>query len=82
MQSSSKAIDIMHKQIKNITVILLELLTQSLDPETAQRSKQTLLNHSVSIANWIHKFDPKDVNILDGTESQSFKLSPPCIMNK
>ena len=36
VESGLKAVDIMHKQIKNIVVILLELLTQFLEPDTSK----------------------------------------------
>lgn len=66
MATNFKAIDIMHNQIKNISVTLLELITQLVNlesnvPDTENGiiiKKSQLLSNFKTIAKWIHRFNP------------------------
>ena len=62
VETGLKAVDIMHKQIKNVTVILLELLTQFLEPDT---SKKSILNFIFLMLNTLklYYFSTKQINI-------------------
>jgi hypothetical protein len=67
-QESMKAIDVLHKQIKHICVIMIEFLRQEVSKYTmsndSEHSKQkkamTVLHQTLSIAKWINKFNPEN----------------------
>lgn len=73
VETTMKAIDIIHSQIKNMVVILIENLNINIDQlnnvnesEKSKLHKQTyLLNQAKLIAKWIALFDPSNINTID-----------------
>ena len=71
--ANMKAIDIMHKQIKHLSVIMVEILRFETEKynkhsKTLNQSKnhsEWLLNQWMSIAKWINKFNPENINTYD-----------------
>lgn len=82
MATNFKAIDIMHNQIKNISVTLLELITQLVNlesnvPDTENGiiiKKSQLLSNFKTIAKWIHRFNPTLWNIFDEWNGSDINL--------
>jgi len=66
-QANMHAIDILHKQLKHLCVIIIEILRQEVSKYTSNGdtilSKQnkllTTMYQSISIAKWINQFDPE-----------------------
>jgi hypothetical protein len=67
-EDSMRAIDVLHKQIKHLCVILVEIMRQEVARFTtgggADASKQkntalATLKQTLSIAKWINKFNPE-----------------------
>lgn len=64
------AIDIMHRQIAHLSVLMLELsrlqLNEKNETKTAIRQKRMyMLDQIVNVVNWVQKFDPQNVNLPD-----------------
>ena len=65
-----KSVDSVHKQIKHLVVILVEIMRLSVtaQSETKQsklNKKMYLLQQSISIGQWINEFDPENINTND-----------------
>ena len=65
-ETSMNAVETLHKQNKNIIMLILELIMHLIDSEigyesdkTKTEQKQKILSYSVTISNWINHFDPK-----------------------
>lgn len=63
-----RAIDIMHRMMNHMSILLLEVQKQQINEtnETAvqQKSKRMFaMEQIVNVVNWIHGFDPQNVNI-------------------
>jgi hypothetical protein len=71
--SNMKAIDILHKQIKHLSVILVEILRKeamefSKAPDLEQTIKKNMfsvLQQGLHVAKWINKFNPENINTDD-----------------
>ncbi|CAI2383375.1 unnamed protein product [Moneuplotes crassus] len=71
--TSMKAIDILHKQIKHLSVILVEILRKDslkmLKPKDSENISKNntfeILNQLLSISKWINGFDPENINTTD-----------------
>lgn len=67
-QETMKSIDVLHKQIKHICVIMIEFLrqevskyTKSNDSDQCKHKKaMTVLHQTLSIAKWINNFNPEN----------------------
>ena len=69
-EMTMKSVDIVHKQIKHLVVILVEIMRLSVtaQSETKQsklNKKMYLLQQSISIGQWINEFDPENINTND-----------------
>jgi hypothetical protein len=68
-----QANDILHKQIKHLSVILIEVLRHEIEKYTKSKESeivhkhrcQTIMHQLLSIANWINKFNPEIINSSD-----------------
>ena len=63
--------DILHKQIRHLTIMMIELLKNNLDRNTIkvpdqeyinEKKSKILFRQGLSIAKWINKFCPEDIN--------------------
>ena len=62
-----KSIDIMHRQVTHMSVLIIEILRQGIvtktESETTKQQRQKfLLQQGCSVARWIAEFDPQNVN--------------------
>jgi hypothetical protein len=68
--TAMKATDILHKQLKHIIVILIEILRRDLSnfthpKNTSKKDLTIMLDQTMSIARWINSFDPENINTID-----------------
>ena len=65
--ANMKATDIIHKQIKHITAILLEVLNSFRTPSAKNNENQfqILYSQGLNLLKWIFNFDPENINTLD-----------------
>ena len=66
-EMTMKGLDILHKQITHIIVLMIEqskiALSTSLETEKQkQQKKHFILKSAVHVCQWINKFDPQNVN--------------------
>lgn len=62
-----KALDIIHKQIAHISVVIIELIkgliSDKNETEVARQKKRNfLLNTAVKVCQWVNNFDPQNIN--------------------
>lgn len=68
-----KATDILHKQLKHVLVLLIEVFRKDLlkfeqnkkPKNSGKRDAQIILNQAVYIAKWINSFNPENINTAD-----------------
>ena len=73
IDTNMKATDILHKQIKHLSVMIVEILRnetakyeQNQDSEQAKRNKYTMMLYQwLNIAQWIQRFNPENLNTND-----------------
>ena len=78
METNMNAVETLHKQIQNVLVIILEILTNTLDEDqnnldsekTRLEKRQQILTYAMSIARWVHKFNPKITTNFDMTYNE------------
>ena len=69
-EQQMRALDIMHRQMTHLSVLLLEVQKQMLNEQnetTAQLKSRRMftLEQMVNVTNWIHDFNPQNVNFMD-----------------
>ena len=62
-----KAIDILHRQLSHVIILLLETTKQLInDQNETQASKRTkrmfIMEQIINVSNWIQDFDPQNIN--------------------
>ena len=63
-----RLIEILHKQLKQVMVLITNKLKQSCEPPTnetphaKQKRKQDLLNNAILVQQWVTNFDSKNIN--------------------
>jgi len=71
-ENNMKAIDVIHKQIRHLIVMLMEnfrvqVETENLTTQTKINRMNIVLQQSLLLAKWITKFDPENINSYDLT---------------
>lgn len=71
-ETNMKAIDIIHKQIRHLIIMLMENFrvqvdTQHSNPQTRINRMNVVLQQSLLLAKWITKFNPENINSYDLT---------------
>ena len=69
-ENNSKAIDIMHKQMRHLVIMMMEnfrvqLETENLSTQTKINRMNVVLQQSLLLAKWVSKFDPENINSYD-----------------
>lgn len=64
------SIDIVHKQIIHLGVLLIELIKQGIKFKSEnkierEQKQKLLLSQATSVLGWAHKFDPQNINVKD-----------------
>jgi len=62
-----KGVDIIHKQLTHIIVLTIEivklLFSSNMESEKSKNQKKSfVLKSAVNVCQWIHKFDPQNIN--------------------
>ena len=62
-----KCLDIMHRQVTHMVVLIIEILKQGIvtkteSETTRQQRYKFLLQQACSVAKWVNEFDPQNVN--------------------
>lgn len=70
IEQQMKAVDIMHRQITHLSILLTEvqksIINEQNETAAAVKSKRMFaLEQIVNVTNWIHDFNPQNVNFMD-----------------
>ena len=77
-ENNMKAIDIIHKQIRHLVIMLMENFRVQVDTDVATKQTKlnrmnTVLQQSLLLAKWIIKFNPENINSYDLTLPEDLK---------
>lgn len=77
-ENNMKAIDIIHKQIRHLVIMLMENFRVQVETETSSRNARinkmnVVLQQSLLLAKWIVKFNPENLNSYDLTLPDDLK---------
>lgn len=77
-ENNMKAIDIIHKQIRHLVIMLMENFRVQVETETSSRNARinkmnVVLQQSLLLAKWIIKFNPENLNSYDLTLPDDLK---------
>lgn len=81
MEVSFRSTDILHKQIQHLSVILIEILRHETNKYIKVKESDqihenkclTMLHQCLTVAHWINKFNPQNINTNDLTVPQALR---------
>ena len=78
-ENNMKAIDIIHKQIRHLVIMLMENFRVQVDTDNATKHTKlnrmnNVLQQSLLLAKWIIRFNPENINSYDLTLPEDLKV--------